>query len=385
MRIGIDATTFVPGRTFGGQTYLEGVLSGLAKMESVQGVVFCSAAGQAHLKMRCPKMEYCSLPVPASIWLRGLWNWLMLPAHYTRNAVDVAFYPFNMARQVKVPSVLMVHDLVSRFYREHFPRHRAIYHSVRSWAVHRSLNCVDHVICHSQAVAGEIPQFAPNLRAGVSVIPLAVAELHPSETPFKPWAGRTGLKRVLITSFRNLHKNPACILAALAILQKDAPETAQRLEVWFTGADDACFASLREQARRLGVDRRIHVTGYLPFRDILALYRSADLVVFQTLYEGFGLPAIEAHAAGAALLLSDIPVLREVSAGAAEFFDPHSPSDLAHKLTTLLKNPQALASLRTRSIAAKAASHSMTWEKYAQELSVLCRRVGDNHRGKGRS
>jgi glycosyltransferase involved in cell wall biosynthesis len=375
VRIGVDATNFVPGRGCGAQTYLEGVLSGMEGQFDVETVVFCSTEGRAHLQARCPALTFIALPVPQSVWQRWLWNWHTMHENFRRQSVDVAFYPFNIAGRAPVPSVLMVHDLISHFYRSHFPRERALYHAARAWAVERSLNRATHVICPSQAIADEITRGIKGLRAPVTVIPESVADLPATEPGRVPWDSQAPRSRILISSFRAPHKTPSCVLQALAILGRDKPDILSTLEVWFTGPDDAFFAGIRREAEARGVAQAIHVSGYVSFTDVMAMYRSADLVVCQTLYEGFGLPVIEAVAAGTALLLSDIPVLREVSGGDATFYDPRSPADLAAKLEAQLRNPASQRNLRHRSHPVPVVRRSITWHEYAKELVNLCLRL----------
>jgi glycosyltransferase involved in cell wall biosynthesis len=76
--------------------------------------------------------------------------------------------------------------------------------------------------------------------------------------------------------------------------------------------------------------------GFLSRAALEALYDSVDAVVYPSLYEGFGLPVVEAQASGKPLLLSDIPVLREVSGGRARFFEPRDPGSLERELSGLL-------------------------------------------------
>jgi glycosyltransferase involved in cell wall biosynthesis len=98
---------------------------------------------------------------------------------------------------------------------------------------------------------------------------------------------------------------------------------------WLT---DDLFAELKAS----GVAERVLFTGYLPDEDLCALYSSCTAFVYPSLYEGFGLPPLEAMACGAPVIASRIPSLSEVTGTAARLFAPGNPSELAQHIITLL-------------------------------------------------
>ncbi len=88
--------------------------------------------------------------------------------------------------------------------------------------------------------------------------------------------------------------------------------------------------------RSLGLESSVHLTGYLPHADLPALYAGARAFVFPTLYEGFGLPLLEAMACGTPVACSSVASLPEVAGDAAAFFDPLDVDDIAATLGALL-------------------------------------------------
>ncbi len=94
-------------------------------------------------------------------------------------------------------------------------------------------------------------------------------------------------------------------------------------------------------------DRAVHL-GYVAEGELAALYAAATLVVFPTRYEGFGLPAVEAQLAGAPLVCSDLPVLREVAGDGAAYASPEDVAGFADTVAALLGDPQARAALAQR-------------------------------------
>jgi glycosyltransferase involved in cell wall biosynthesis len=114
----------------------------------------------------------------------------------------------------------------------------------------------------------------------------------------------------------------------------------------------------------LALADRVHFTGYIEHQRLPSLFRGCDLFVFPSLFEGFGLPVLEAMASGAPCLISNRPALDEVGGNIAEYFDPESPEDIAHKMKLLLENPGRLAEMR---IEGREYAHKFSWERTAKE------------------
>jgi glycosyltransferase involved in cell wall biosynthesis len=119
---------------------------------------------------------------------------------------------------------------------------------------------------------------------------------------------------------------------------------------------------------------RVRSTGYLPDAQLAALYAGAAALVYPSRYEGFGLPVLEAMAAGAPVIASDIPTLRETAGDAAEFVPPRDPVALARALERVLSDSSRSADLRARG-AARAASR--TWNATAQQTFESIARAVD--------
>ncbi len=105
--------------------------------------------------------------------------------------------------------------------------------------------------------------------------------------------------------------------------------------------------------------------GYVDFQDLPKLYSGADMFILPSLYEGFGLPALEAMAYGTPVVVSDIPVFREILGEAALFADPHSPKDIAGTMRRVLADPALAQGLRQKGLERV---ELFSWEKAAKEL-----------------
>ena len=114
---------------------------------------------------------------------------------------------------------------------------------------------------------------------------------------------------------------------------------------------------------RENLGERILFTGYVSDRDLQALYSSCAVCVYPSLYEGFGFPPLEAMACGAPVIASDIPVLREVTGGAALLLSPLDVQRMAESIVQMLTNHDKRASFTQAGIGL---ARQFTWEKTAQ-------------------
>jgi glycosyltransferase involved in cell wall biosynthesis len=122
--------------------------------------------------------------------------------------------------------------------------------------------------------------------------------------------------------------------------------------------------SLRIFARRLGIEpRNLVLTGFVADRDLAALYRACELFVFPSLYEGAGLPILEAMTCGAPVAASGVSAMPELLGDTQATFDPTDPADIARCIREVLETPGELDSLRERS---RRRAELYTWERVAK-------------------
>jgi glycosyltransferase involved in cell wall biosynthesis len=129
------------------------------------------------------------------------------------------------------------------------------------------------------------------------------------------------------------------------------------------------IASLVQQ---LGIAEHIHLTGPLTDDDLPALYNGADLFVFPSLYEGFGLPVLEAMACGTPVITSNVSSLPEVAGNAALLVDPYNVDELAGAIRRILSDPALAADLRAKGLER---ARQFSWERTAQETLEVYRNI----------
>lgn len=192
----------------------------------------------------------------------------------------------------------------------------------------------------SQATARSMAAIAPSSEVLVTPIPVDdvwFSEADPASSPIqRPYILYVGnIKR---------HKNLPVLLDAFATISDSIPHT-----LVIAGGDES-LRTLDDRINQLvaGLGERVQLTGRLPFDSLRALVAQADLLVMPSLFEGAGLPPLEAMASGTAVLASDIAVLRETCGDGAEYFDPHDSEALAELVKKYCDNEAARASLSQR-------------------------------------
>jgi glycosyltransferase involved in cell wall biosynthesis len=167
-----------------------------------------------------------------------------------------------------------------------------------------------------------------------------------------------GERRVLLSlSAKRAHKNLQALLEALALLD-------DRPILVLAGYPTPYERMLREHARALGIDGDVRWVGWLAPDELEGLWSITAAFVFPSLYEGFGLPVLEAMARNVAVACSNASALPEVAGDAALLFDPRDPAAIAGALRRLLAGGPEVERLRA---AGGRRAHEFTWERSARE------------------
>ena len=129
---------------------------------------------------------------------------------------------------------------------------------------------------------------------------------------------------------------------------------------------------LYEHIDRLGLRRVVHFTGYVPVEDLPAIYNLGELFVFPSIYEGFGLPVVEAMACGTPVITADTSSLNEIAHDAAETIDPTSTEAIAEALARVAGDSDLRADLARRGLARAA---EFSWSRTAREMLAVYQRA----------
>jgi glycosyltransferase involved in cell wall biosynthesis len=162
-------------------------------------------------------------------------------------------------------------------------------------------------------------------------------------------------KYILAVSSLNPNKNFSSVSNALKFVDKDIVKD---IDFAIVGGNNHCFSTNTSNSSAKNL-------GYVTDEELKALYENAFCFIYPSLYEGFGLPPLEAMECGCPVLCSNAASLPEVCSDAAIYFDPYQPKDIAKKIKMLICSP----SLRNELIEkGKTRAHQFTWEKSAAQV-----------------
>lgn len=266
-----------------------------------------------------------------------------------------------------VPAVLTHYDVIGLVFPSALPSARA--RLVFRLASRLALAGAAKVILLSEAARGDVIRYF-----GVS--PSKTAVVYPAADPrFAPQPSEAiarvrrkyglGDQYALYLGTTKPHKNISLLLDAWARVRPQA-------QLVLAGPEDARYPYPREQARSVGLERDVVFLGSVAEEDLPALYSGAALFAFPSLYEGFGLPVLEAMACGVPVLSSDAASLPEVVGDAGILLPPTAMDAWSRTLADLLAHPAKLEEMRHRSLARAA---TFSWERAAQETLAVYREV----------
>ena len=167
------------------------------------------------------------------------------------------------------------------------------------------------------------------------------------------------------------HKNVDFLIRALA---KEWKEGRLTMPLILAGCGTEIPPYVQKQVNRFEVSAFVRALGRLSFRDLSCLYECAKVLLFPSLYEGFGLPVLEALGCQTPVLCSNIPVLKEVGGDAALFFDPNDEEEFRRKLYRLLHDP--IFYRKQQSYGKKHVAY-FSWDRHAEELLQVYSRAHD--------
>ncbi|MGE4425284.1 MAG: glycosyltransferase family 4 protein [Solirubrobacteraceae bacterium] len=372
--VGLNLLYLVPGAVGGSEIYAHQLVDALARHRpDVRFTVFCGREAAPSLRgVGWPaNVRVHTIPVdcankPARIVAENT----LLPGAAARAGVDLLHSLGTTAPLVAGrPSVVTILDLIYDAFPTTFPPAARIGLRV---LVGPGARRATRVITISEAVKRDV---VARLRVPAErVDPVLLG--HGMRVPADPTApdvlrARLGLGDgpvVLCVSAALVHKNLPRLIDAFAKLTPARPDP--RLVI--VGHHGRERDGLERQIAEQGLDGRVVLTGWIDDADLEGLYGLAACCAYPSLYEGFGLPVLEAMIRGVPIACSDATSLPEVAGDAALLFDPHDPVAIARAIATLLDDPARAALLRDRG---RARAARFTWERCAAGVWETYRRV----------
>jgi glycosyltransferase involved in cell wall biosynthesis len=328
MRVGISLLTLVPGVVGGSETYGRELTRALARVgeleyEALVPSIAPDAAGGLPTRVITEYRASATTAGRVTAMTRGLLASGRLRRALRLDSLDAIHFPLTLMippTRDRPPAAATVHDLQHELYPQFFSRAERAY---RRFVYGQTVTASRIVIAISEHGRQTLLQRYGIDPERVVVIPLGIdhERLRPGDVRREPF--------LLYPANPWPHKNHARLYEAFALVRRERPEL--RLVLTGTGHDTAALPD--------GVETR----GRVSDADLVALYRTAAALVFPSLYEGFGLPPLEAMACGCPVATSNATSLPEVCGDAAAYFDPLSVEDMARAIGAILDGPAPYA------------------------------------------
>jgi glycosyltransferase involved in cell wall biosynthesis len=363
-RVALNLLYLVPREVGGTEVYARRLVPELARLRpEVEWIVFAGSEAAPALRedgwpdsVRIVPVRVRSRIKPA----RVAFELAVLPALAARERADLLHSLGTTSPLAgRVPRVVMIHDLIFRHYRRDFP---AASRLALDALVPAGARRARRVQVNSEATKRDVVEQCRVDPARIDVVPLGhgMRDARPaSEADLRGRFDLGDAPVVLTVSPPLPHKNLERLVEAVRMLgSMDRPPVLAL--VGHAGREGDL---LRAWIAEHGVGDRVRITGWISDEDLEGLYRLAACCAYPSLYEGFGLPVLEAMHRGVPVACSDITSLPEVAGDAARLFDPLDPGAIAAAVRRLLEDRDLAAELVERG---RRRAEEFTWERTAR-------------------
>ncbi|MEF3692047.1 MAG: glycosyltransferase family 1 protein [Candidatus Moraniibacteriota bacterium] len=365
MKIAIQAADLDNKRIDGTRVYLLNVLKYLGKISSKDEFFIY------HRNDFNPALEPADFPNYKIKKLGDfkLWTQTKFAFSIRRDKPDILWMPMHnlpFLRRRALKTIVTIHDLAFKKFPRTFPKRDLL---KLNFLTGLAVNFSDKIIAVSESTKADILEFYPKIKPEkIKVIYHGFdAELFQKNYPEE--SEKAVLERYALESKKYFlyvgaiqpRKNLPVLIRAFEMYKE---EQGGDYKLVLAGGRAWCWEETLNLVKKSPWQKEIVLTDKIPFEDLAILYRHARLFVFPSLYEGFGIPVLEAFASRVPVVVAKNSSLTEVGGEAAEYFQSDQPSDLKEKISGLLENEELQKELVTKG---ESQLRKFSWEKCAQE------------------
>ncbi len=278
---------------------------------------------------------------------------------------ETAFVP---AKQPDIPTVYSIYDLSLRRYRDTHPRERVWFFE---YFLKRRMPFATHILTISEFIKQEIIEEFKVPTEMVTAIPLAPDPIFGlrSTEEVKNIKQQYKLPQsyLLFVSSLEPRKNIGLLIEAMHKISVDIPLV---LVGWHGWGDKEWL----EKIKSTKLKTRIHIIGHVPDKHLAEIYNGATALVYPSLYEGFGLPIVEAMACGCPVICSDTASMPEAAGGAALFINPKKSDELSAAIECMVSNQETRTDLISKG---HAQAKRFNWERTARKTLDVFKKVSN--------
>lgn len=355
VRIAIIATP-LDSQSAGIHTYVKQFINALVEHDKENEYILIREKKDGNIPFRQVAIPNIRLP----IGFASLRLFFIIPIIMRSLKVDAViepahFGPFNLPKRIK--RITVIHDLTPLIF-PHFHR----FHSqlLQRIFLKRILKKSDLILSNSQHTTQDILQYFPFTQSKVHTLLLGRAlEFQPVNT--RKYLDEKGITQpyFLYTGTIEPRKNLELLLEAYELFRQ---KTEEKVLLIITGKDGWKTATFHQNLEKHPYRQDILLTGYVEKSHLIELYSHALSLIYPSLYEGFGLPVLEALSCQTNVICSNSSSLPEVGGDAAYYFNPKNAEDLAQKMMDVFNNPQKKHDKLLKQ------ANKFSWEKYVKEF-----------------
>jgi glycosyltransferase involved in cell wall biosynthesis len=355
VRIAIDARKL---HDFGIGTYIRNLLRGLARLDQATDYIVLCRPGDVET---IGELAANFRPVAETSRPYSLSEQVRIPLTLARERAHLVHEPhYVLPPAIRCRTVVTIHDCIHLMFPQYLPGTLAhVYARASMWSAVRKS---DRILTVSDASKRDILHFFDIPADKVHVIYNAIDERFlapPNEEGMDRIRQRYQLEHPFLLYVGNIkpHKNLERLVDAFGRVRAGGQE---ELRLIIIGDEISKYPPLRQAVHRHRLDKYVRFLGFQPYDTLAAFYRLARAFVFPSLYEGFGLPPLEAMACGTPVITSNVSSLPEVAGGAALLVDPYDPASIADGITRAVTDEALRGEMIKRGLAR---ARSFSWQE----------------------
>lgn len=375
-RIGIDARFYGPiGKGLG--RYTQEIVDGVIELDkNNEYVVFLCRENYSSFISSDPRVK----KVLADVRWYTIAEQIMMPFYIWREKIDLMHFPhFNVPILSLTPFVVTIHDLILiRYPTKRASKLNALAYRLKNFAYHFvirfALRRSRKIITVSNFTKNDILDLFPIKADKIEVTYEGVAESINGnfDDDNKVISGYNIHKPYLLyVGNAYPHKNIEGLFEIFSKIKQNFPN----ISLVLVGKEDYFYTRLKEQAKRLPENNSIIFAGYVPDKELESVYRQAEAYIFPSLYEGFGLPPLEAMSKGLPVASSDRGSMKEILGDAALYFNPENNEDMLLKIKQILEDQSLRSKLIEKGYIQAKKYH---WSQCAQDTLNVYKKALNN-------
>lgn len=374
MSIYIDVSAAINSRAGLGR-YTRSLTSALIAEMDTPLTLFYNRTGSAKLLPEWANMPQRSIRMGYKPWRMAAWLGQMLRLSYRRLTPGASLFHATEHLLMPLgdtPTVMTVHDLIYKLFPQH---HKRLNYWFLNTAMPLFVRRADAIIVVSQATKNDLIRHYQTPDHKITVVHEAAASHFRvvSDDEVARVRAKYDLPERFLLAVGTIEprKNLARLAESLAQLRRDD----HTLHMVIVGAKGWLYENFFERIKQLGLTDVVHFPGYVPDDDLPAVFRAATLYVMASVYEGAGLPVLEAMACGAPVVSSRESSMPELGADIPRYFNPHD----VHHMTDVIGSVLADEHLRGEMAAAgPARAAQFSWQHAARETMAVYQQVLHN-------